>query len=165
MPHGILQDLSEHLAELAHNDWAETRRSTGWTFGSVRDNAKKVHPELVAWSELPEGSKSWNRNECMSQLKVIVALGFDIQKDPKYAKYKVQKVAREIGKQRTSKVSPEEQLADTLMDPRLEHRMETQKKDIQPHIAQLGEMLAANTHQAWAHSKVKVRKEMYSALC
>jgi len=150
-----VNDLSEHLAELAHNDWAETRRSTGWTFGSVRDNAKKVHPELVAWSELPEGSKSWNRNECMSQLKVIVALGFDIQKDPKYAKYKVQKVAREIGKQRTSKVSPEEQLADTLMDPRLEHRMETQKKDIQPHIAQLGEMLAANTHQAWAHSKVK----------
>ena len=153
-----VSDLSEHLAELAHHDWAETRQSAGWTYGPVRDNSNKIHPELVDWRDLPEGSKTWNRDECMSQLKVIVALGFDIQKDPKFVKAKFVQAASFVGKglqKASSKVGPAEQLDVALSDRRLDLQLENQKQELEPHIAQLGEMLAANTHQAWAQSKIK----------
>jgi hypothetical protein len=72
-----IEALSEHLAELAHHDWCDTKTSAGWTFGPVRDNDLKVHPELIKWTELPEGSKQYNRDECMSQLKVRCSFLFD----------------------------------------------------------------------------------------
>ena len=36
-----LLELREAIAENAHEVWAETRRNEGWTYGPVRNDAKK----------------------------------------------------------------------------------------------------------------------------
>jgi len=71
--------LTERLAENAHDIWARQRMSEGWTYGPQRDDASKKHPDLVAYSDLPESEKQYDRNAAMETLKAIVALGYEVR--------------------------------------------------------------------------------------
>jgi len=51
----------ERLAALEHARWATERRLCGWQHGDSRDNARRLHPGLVAWDALPEGDRAFNR--------------------------------------------------------------------------------------------------------
>ena len=51
---GELMLLAEQMAENVHEVWAATRIEQGWTYGPERDDAKKHHPCLVPYNELPE---------------------------------------------------------------------------------------------------------------
>jgi len=75
-----LLELTERLAENAHDLWAAQRIRDGWTFGSARDDAGKKHPCLVAYKDLPESEKQYDREIAMKTLKAIVALGFHIHR-------------------------------------------------------------------------------------
>jgi voltage-gated potassium channel Kch len=48
----LTDDDVERLARMEHDRWADERRSRGWAHGQRRDNEAKLHPDLVAWSEL-----------------------------------------------------------------------------------------------------------------
>lgn len=74
--------LTERLAENAHDIWAARRLADGWTFGPQRDDARKQHPCLVPYSELPDSEKEYDRNAAMETLKTILALGYRIGKAP-----------------------------------------------------------------------------------
>lgn len=37
----------------SHDAWLEEKRRTGWTYGPVKDEAKKEHPCFVPYEELP----------------------------------------------------------------------------------------------------------------
>jgi len=74
-----LLDLTERLAENAHEIWARQRIAEGWTYGPRRDDAAKRHPDLVPYGELPESEKVYDRNAAMETLKAIVALGYRIE--------------------------------------------------------------------------------------
>lgn len=76
-----LQALTERLAENAHDNWAAQRLQDGWTWGSSRDDEKKTHPMLVAYGELPESEKQYDRRTAMETLKAIVSLGYRIAHD------------------------------------------------------------------------------------
>lgn len=43
----------ESTPEDMHNNWMKDRLADGWKFGDVKDVEKKLHPCLVAYSELP----------------------------------------------------------------------------------------------------------------
>ena len=73
-----LTPLIEALAENVHDTWAKGRIDAGWTFGSVRDDAKKRHPCLVPYSELPESEKAYDRDTAISTLKFICKKGYRI---------------------------------------------------------------------------------------
>lgn len=73
-----LQTLLEKLAENTHDVWAATRIAQGWSFGSTRDDAKKLHPCLVAYADLPESEKEYDRNTAAETLKAILLLGYSI---------------------------------------------------------------------------------------
>jgi hypothetical protein len=73
----ILQ-LTEKLAENAHDIWAKQRLKDGWTFGAQRDDSRKLHPCLVAYSDLPESEKTYDRQAALETLKAIVALGYRV---------------------------------------------------------------------------------------
>lgn len=75
-----LEDLIEALAENVHNTWAKGRMDEGWTYGSVRDDARKHHPCIVPYGELPESEKEYDRNTAVSTLKFIVKKGYAIYK-------------------------------------------------------------------------------------
>ena len=71
--------LSEKIAENVHEVWAQSRMDEGWTYGPVRDDAKKRHPCLVPYEELPEIEKEYDRNTSQETLKVIIKLGVKIE--------------------------------------------------------------------------------------
>lgn len=74
-----LLQLTEQLAENAHDVWAVGRMEEGWTWGEQRDDAAKEHPDLVAYADLSESEKQYDRNTAMETLKAIVALGYRIE--------------------------------------------------------------------------------------
>ena len=73
-----LVPLIEALAENVHDTWAKGRMNEGWTYGSVHDDAKKHHPCLVPYSELPESEKAYDRETAVSTLKFICKNGYKI---------------------------------------------------------------------------------------
>lgn len=75
-----LVELTEKLAENAHDNWSLMRIREGWSFGAVRDDATKKHPNLIAYSELTEVEKDLDRATAMESIKAILALGYEIQK-------------------------------------------------------------------------------------
>jgi len=70
--------LTERLAEHTHDIWAQGRLAAGWTYGPVRDDPHKRHPCLVAYDELPESEKQYDRNTALGTLKAIITLGYRI---------------------------------------------------------------------------------------
>ena len=75
-----LLDLTEKLAENAHDNWAQMRFEDGWSLGSKRDDDPKRHPNLVPYSELSEADKDLDRGTAMESLKAVLALGYEITK-------------------------------------------------------------------------------------
>lgn len=78
---GDLYSLIELLAENAHDNWAIKRIAEGWTYGPERDNNLKKHPDLVPYRNLPESEKEYDRVLAAETIKVILASGFQIEKD------------------------------------------------------------------------------------
>jgi len=75
-----LEELVEEMSKNVHEVWAQTRISQGWTYGEQRDDAKKHHPCLIAYEDLPEEEKEYDRNTSVGTLKLILKLGFKISK-------------------------------------------------------------------------------------
>ena len=75
-----LTPLLEAMAKNVHEIWAQERVSQGWTYGEKRDDAQKHHPCLVAYEDLPEEEKVYDRNTSVETLKLILKLGFKITK-------------------------------------------------------------------------------------
>lgn len=76
-----LEELVEQMAKNVHEVWAQTRMEQGWTYGEQRNDAKKQHPCLVAYEELPEEEKEYDRNTAVGTLKLIRKLGFNIGRE------------------------------------------------------------------------------------
>ncbi len=72
--------LTEKIAENVHENWSVGRIREGWTYGKQRDDEKKTTPCLVPYDELSEEEKSYDRITAMETLKLIVALGYRIEK-------------------------------------------------------------------------------------
>lgn len=75
-----LNGLIEKMAKNVHEVWAENRMKEGWTYGNERDDAKKHHPCLVAYEDLPDSEREYDRNTAVGTLKLILKLGFRIEK-------------------------------------------------------------------------------------
>lgn len=75
---GSLEELTEAIAENAHDIWARARMDEGWVYGPVRDDELKQHPDLVPYSQLPDSEKEYDRIMAMNTLRLVRRLGFDI---------------------------------------------------------------------------------------
>ena len=75
-----LLELTERIAENVHENWSAGRISDGWTYGETRDDEKKRTPCLVPYSQLTETEKEFDRVTAFETLKLIVALGYKIEK-------------------------------------------------------------------------------------
>ncbi len=79
LPEGLAA-LTEKIAENVHDNWSAGRFAEGWIYGEARNDALKTNPCLVPYSELPEGEKEYDRNTAIQTLKLIIALGYKIEK-------------------------------------------------------------------------------------
>lgn len=76
-----LLPLIEEMAKNVHEVWAKNRMAEGWTYGTERNDVNKKHPCLVAYEELPESEKEYDRATSQETLKLILKLGFVISKN------------------------------------------------------------------------------------
>ena len=75
-----LNELVEKMAENVHEIWAQSRMKQGWTYGPERNDELKHHPCLIPYGELPEVEKDYDRDTAVETLKLILKLGFKIEK-------------------------------------------------------------------------------------
>lgn len=73
-----LEELTEAIAENAHDIWARARMDEGWTYGPVRNDELKQHPDLVPYARLADSEKEYDRIMAMNTLRLVRRLGFDI---------------------------------------------------------------------------------------
>lgn len=77
---GDLEELQEAIAENAHDVWAEARMKEGWSYGKDRDDAKKLHPDLIPYTAMPDSEKEYDRIMAFNTIKLVKKLGYDIVK-------------------------------------------------------------------------------------
>ena len=75
-----LELLVEQMSKNVHEVRAETRIRQGWTYGEQRNDELKTHPCLIPYEELLEEEKEYDRNTSIGTLKLILKLGFTINK-------------------------------------------------------------------------------------
>lgn len=79
LPKGF-EELREAIAENAHDMWALERQSEGWTYGPKRDDSKLETPDMIPYAQLPESEKQYDRLMAEDTLKLLLALGYKIEK-------------------------------------------------------------------------------------
>jgi hypothetical protein len=72
--------LTDALAKNTHDVWAVGRIRDGWVYGKNRNDETKEHPCLVPYEELPETEKEYDRSTALETVKVILKLGYSIEK-------------------------------------------------------------------------------------
>ena len=77
LPEGM-DMLVELMAKNVHEVWAQNRIKQGWRWGVERSDSLKTHPCLVAYEELPEEEREYDRCTALETLKLITKLGFKI---------------------------------------------------------------------------------------
>lgn len=78
---GKLQFNSAEVEDLAiaeHARWAAHRYLNGWTYGSERDDARKLHPSLVGWEALSEGEKQKDRDTVLRLPHLLKGASLDL---------------------------------------------------------------------------------------
>jgi class 3 adenylate cyclase/tetratricopeptide (TPR) repeat protein len=73
-----IAELNELLARNAHENWASLRMAEGWRYGPERNDARKEHPDLVSFEQLPESEKQHDRQTAGETIKTLLALGYAI---------------------------------------------------------------------------------------
>ena len=76
-----LLELTEAIAENVHNVYAKSRMDEGWIYGEKRDDDKKTNPTLIPYSLLPESEEDYDRNTALGTLKLIIKLGYRIERN------------------------------------------------------------------------------------
>ncbi len=75
-----LIELTEAIAENAHEVWAYKRRNEGWRYGPKRDDALLEHPDMIPYCELTETEKYYDRDVAMNTIRLVKKLGFNISR-------------------------------------------------------------------------------------
>ncbi len=57
----LTEDEIDVLAERVHERWVDERETGGWRRGAKRDDAERIHPDLVPWDDLPDDRREIDR--------------------------------------------------------------------------------------------------------
>ena len=74
-------DEVESLAEVEHRRWLAVRELNGWRHGERRDDAAKVHPDMVPYADLAEPRKDLDRDVVRALPDVLREIGLGIARD------------------------------------------------------------------------------------
>ena len=77
-----LAGLTETIARNTHEVWSQKRMEEGWRYGASRDDARKLHPNLVPYEQLSEADKDYDRATALNAIRLLVKLGYSIVPPP-----------------------------------------------------------------------------------
>lgn len=61
-----------------HDRWAERRLAEGWKYGPERNDKLKTTPNLVAYADLPEIEKNYDRTTALTTLRALYRHGYEV---------------------------------------------------------------------------------------
>ena len=67
-----LASLTEQLAENVHDTWSQRRLAEGWRYGPSRNDSSKEHPNLVAYDQLPEHEREYDRKTALETIRMLL---------------------------------------------------------------------------------------------
>lgn len=83
-PEQRIDELAPHevevLAILEHRRWCEERTAAGWVYAETKNVHLKHSPYLVAWDDLPERAREWNRCSARDIPMLLAAEGLAISR-------------------------------------------------------------------------------------
>lgn len=71
----LTPDELEELSRAEHDRWMAAKLVQGWTFGAVRDDAKRLHPDIIPYDELSEAIKDLDREQVRIMARLLGASG------------------------------------------------------------------------------------------
>jgi hypothetical protein len=72
-------DLAWAIAQRLHDAWSEKKLEQGWAYGPVRDDRKKIHPDLLPYSALSDEDRSYDYEAACSALKALRDQGLALE--------------------------------------------------------------------------------------
>jgi hypothetical protein len=71
------------LARAEHQRWMNDRLKLGWKYGEVRNNKRKIHPDLVAWQKLTDDRRELDRDSVRRLPDYLAMSGFEVVREPR----------------------------------------------------------------------------------
>jgi hypothetical protein len=68
----------DRLAKAEHRRWMNERTAKGWRHGQMKDNSRKLHPDLVDWGYLSEESREKDRSAVRAIPEHLAEAGLQI---------------------------------------------------------------------------------------
>ena len=132
--------IMENIAEYLHDVWAVNKIDYGWGYGHVRNDERKLHPDLIPYSQMTESQKKWDLELAEKTIQTLKALGYDI-KPP----------SKEGFRARKKYLDPDRYRLSNGYLPAL-YNLDALKE--LPALNNMIERLAENAHHIWASKKV-----------
>eukprot|EP00002_Diphylleia_rotans_P021884 TRINITY_DN4267_c0_g1_i9.p1 TRINITY_DN4267_c0_g1~~TRINITY_DN4267_c0_g1_i9.p1 ORF type:complete len:884 (-),score=164.05 TRINITY_DN4267_c0_g1_i9:265-2916(-) len=132
--------LIETIAEHVHDNWTLTKLEQGWRYGPKRNNDDKVHPAMIPYEELTENEKSYDKNMAKEAVKLIITLGYKIDKGAKIE---------------TNFVSIKEEYKERLPPNYVLKIVDTSAAPLDQTILELSDIIAENVHNEWAKKRLE----------
>ncbi|XP_055337214.1 ryanodine receptor-like isoform X3 [Paramacrobiotus metropolitanus] len=137
LPNYIMQ-VRDRLAENIHELWGMSKIEAGWTYGEVRNDPLKHHPNLTAFKNLPISERNYDITLSVELLKCLLALGYHVSMIPTDARIRQMKLSSTYTQPNGYKPAPLD-----LCSIQLSSKME-----------ELVEILSENIHNLWAKTRI-----------
>lgn len=72
----ILDPALQTAGRMEHMRWYAERYLAGWRYAPVRDDARLLHPDMVSWEELSEGSRKKDLDQVGGYLEDLREMGY-----------------------------------------------------------------------------------------
>ena len=76
----------ERMAEMEHGRYNAERLLDGWRFGELKDDERKTSPHLVAWSELPDDVREYDRRTVRKIPEFLAEAKRTVRRKPQHKK-------------------------------------------------------------------------------
>jgi hypothetical protein len=71
--------LFDNLARAEHRRWVAGRAVAGWQYGTVRNDAARVHPSMKSWEALDEKERAKDREIILGTASALESAGYGLQ--------------------------------------------------------------------------------------
>lgn len=68
----------EYLAFLEHRRWVQERADNGWIYGVPRNDERRIHPYLVAYDDLPDDIREYDRAFARTIIEILDSAGLAV---------------------------------------------------------------------------------------
>jgi hypothetical protein len=79
-PFAFTDEEVELLARQEHDRWVRSKLEDGWRYGKPRNDALKIHDQLVDWEALDETNRNRDRGPVRRLPEMLELTGFRIQR-------------------------------------------------------------------------------------